>query len=82
MFGNSSPSQTQREDFAGFAESSFGTYRKDHAAGTLKASGGVLGGERNANHKVIGTITASDLLKGCTNNQSVNNGILIINEKD
>lgn len=42
--GNFGESQASRKDSAGFAESSFGTYREDHAAGTLKASGGVLGG--------------------------------------
>lgn len=41
---DSAKSKTEREDSAGFAESSFGAYRADHAAGTLKASGGVLGG--------------------------------------
>ena len=44
LSGNSDTGKTQREDSAGFAESSFGAYRADHAAGTLKASGGVLGG--------------------------------------
>lgn len=44
VFGDLRKSQTQREESAGFAESSFGAYRQDHAAGTLKASGGVLGG--------------------------------------
>lgn len=41
---DSAKSKTERKNPAGFAESSFGTYRKDTAAGTLKASGGVLGG--------------------------------------
>lgn len=41
---NSGEGKTQGESSAGFAESSFGAYREDHAAGTLKASGGVLGG--------------------------------------
>lgn len=42
--GNFGEGQASRKDSAGFAESSFGAYRQDHAAGTLKASGGVLGG--------------------------------------
>ena len=42
--GDSDKSQAQGESSPGFAESSFGAYRPDHAAGTLKASGGVLGG--------------------------------------
>lgn len=83
VFGDSGKSQAQREDPSGFAESSFGAYRSDHAAGTLKASGGVLGGgQRNADRKVIGTLTACDLLKGSTNNQSISNGLLVIDEKD
>lgn len=44
VFGDLRKSQTQREESPGFAESGFGAYRQDHAAGTLKASGGVLGG--------------------------------------
>lgn len=44
LSGDSEQSQAQREDSPGFAESSFGAYRSDNAAGTLKASGGVLGG--------------------------------------
>lgn len=41
---DSSKGQTQGESSPGFAESSFGTFRSAHVAGTLKASGGVLGG--------------------------------------
>ena len=44
LSGNSDQGETQRKDSASYAESSFGAYRADHAAGTLKASGGVLGG--------------------------------------
>ena len=44
LSGDSDKSQAQGESSPGFAESSFGAYRPDHAAGTLKASGGVLGG--------------------------------------
>lgn len=44
LSGDSGKGQTQGESSPGFAESSFGAYRPDHAAGTLKASGGVLGG--------------------------------------
>lgn len=81
--GNSKPSQAARKDATGFAEGSFGAYRDDGTAGTLKASGGVLGGgKRDANRQVVGTLTASDLLKGATNNQSLRNGLLVINEKD
>jgi site-specific DNA-cytosine methylase len=44
LSGDSAPSREKRKGVAGYAESSIGGYRKDEIGGTLKASGGVLGG--------------------------------------
>ena len=44
LCGNSAPSRTQRERAPTFFESSLAQYRQDNVGGTLKASGGVLGG--------------------------------------
>lgn len=51
----------------------------DGKAGTIRANGGTLGG--GSETLIVGTLTASDLTKGCTSNQSVKNGLLIIDEK-
>lgn len=65
----------------GYREGSFGQFVESEQAGTSKASGGVLGGgERNPNRRVVGTLTACDLMKGSTNNQSISNGLLIVDE--
>lgn len=42
--GDTKTSRKEREEVAGYVESSFGQYREDCVAGTTKASGGVLGG--------------------------------------
>ena len=44
LCGNPAPSRTQRERAPTFFESSLAQYRQDNVGGTLKASGGVLGG--------------------------------------
>jgi DNA (cytosine-5)-methyltransferase 1 len=44
LSGDSKPSRKTRKGVAGFVESSFGQYREDVIAGTIKASGGVLAG--------------------------------------
>lgn len=68
-----------REGTPAFAEGSFGSFREcDGLSGTLKASGGVLSG--GSETLVVGTLTASDASKQFTNNQSVNNGMLVIEE--
>ena len=41
---NLKPSRKTRQSVAGYVESSFGQYREDVIAGTIKASGGVLSG--------------------------------------
>lgn len=56
----------------GFREGSFGNFVESQASATLKASGGVLGGERN----IIDTLTVSDLTKGMTSHQAVASGLL------
>ena len=64
----------------GYREGSFGQFVESELAGTTKASGGVIGGVRNLNNQVVGTLTACDLMKGSTNNQSISNGLLIVDE--
>ena len=64
----------------GYREGSFGQFVESELAGTTKASGGVLGGVRDLNNQVVGTLTACDLMKGSTNNQSISNGLLIVDE--
>jgi DNA (cytosine-5)-methyltransferase 1 len=44
LSGNSKQSRKTRKGVAGFVESSFGQYREDAIAGTIKASGGVAAG--------------------------------------
>jgi DNA (cytosine-5)-methyltransferase 1 len=44
LSGDSKPSRKKRKGVAGFVESSFGQYREDAIAGTIKASGGVAAG--------------------------------------
>ena len=44
LSGDNPPRRKEGKGATGFAESSIGGYREDHIAGTLKASGGVLGG--------------------------------------
>lgn len=69
-----------RETTSAFAQSSFGAYRDaSHAAGTLKASGGDLGG--GSESLVIGTLTARDAEKQFANNQAVDSGMLIVCKK-
>ncbi len=60
----------EAKDVDAFAESSFGTFREGVIAGTCKASGGVLGGQRDANNRVAGTLT-TDLDRGATTQQLV-----------
>ena len=65
----------------GYREGSFGQFVESELAGTAKASGGVLGGGvRNLNNQIVGTLTACDLMKGSTNNQSISSGLLIVDE--
>ena len=64
-----------------FTQGSFGDYKE--GVGTVRASGGDNGGgERNPNCRVVGTLTACDLMKGSTNNQSITNGLLIVDENE
>ena len=78
--GNSSTGDVPRETASAFAQSSFGAYRDaSHAAGTLKASGGDLGG--GSESLVIGTLTARDAEKQFANNQAVDSGMLIVCKK-
>lgn len=66
---------------SGFREGSFGQFVQDNVSATLKASGGVLsGGSETLTVQTVGALTASDLEKGCTNNQSIQAGLLIIDE--
>ncbi len=44
LYGNSCESTEKRKVTTAYAESSFGTFREDKNAGTLKAKGGTLGG--------------------------------------
>ena len=44
LHGNTAPRRETGQGTSGYAESSIGGYREDAAAGTLKSSGGVLGG--------------------------------------
>lgn len=70
-----------REGSTAFTQSSFGGYRQ--GIGTVRASGGDTGGgKRNPNYRVVGTLTACDLMKGSTNNQSVTNGLLIVDDRE
>ena len=79
LSGNSESSRTKGETTTSFAESSFGTFRSDTTAGTVKASGGVLGGGSEtliaSGSKVASTLTACDLVKQF-NNQALANFIL------
>ena len=78
--GNSSTGDVPRETASAFAQSSFGAYRDaSHAAGTLKASGGDLGG--GSESLIIGTLTARDAEKQFANNQAVDSGMLIVCKK-
>ena len=78
--GNSSTGDVPRETASAFAQSSFGAYRDaSRAAGTLKASGGDLGG--GSESLIIGTLTARDAEKQFANNQSVDSGMLIVCKK-
>lgn len=57
-----------------YRESSFGQFLENEI-GTLKASGGVLGGgQRN----IVGALTSSDLTKGQTNHQSIASNLLVV----
>lgn len=77
LCGDSETSEEPQKDASAFTPSSFGGYRQ--GVGTVRASGGDIGGgERNPNYRVIGTLTACDLMKGSTNNQSVEGGLLVV----
>lgn len=79
LSGDFEPCEQEGQGSAAFTQGSFGNYRQ--GVGTVKASGGDIGGgERNPNCRVVGTLTACDLMKGSTNNQSITNGLLIVDE--
>ena len=62
------------ESVTPYRESSFGQFLENEI-GTLKASGGVLGGgQRN----IVGTLSSSDLTKGQTNHQSISANLLVV----
>lgn len=76
---DSETSNEPREATTAFAQSSFGAYRDaSRAAGTLKASGGDMGGSESL---IVGTLTARDAEKQFSNNQSVDSGMLIVCQK-
>lgn len=84
LSGDPEPCGTTGQDVApeaecgaqGYREGSFAQYVNSNIAGTAKAVGGALGG--GSETLVVGTLTASDLLKGQTNNQSIGNNLLIV----
>ena len=78
MPGNPESGSEARQSSAAFTQGSFGSYRP--GIGTVKASGGDNGGVGDVNRQVVGTLTACDLMKGSTNNQSITNGLLIVDE--
>ena len=63
-----------------YAQSSFASYDESPTSGTVRAAGGDIGGVRNLNNQIVGTLTACDLIKGSTNNQSISSGLLILDE--
>ena len=75
MQGNSAPSGVSEEDAAAFAESSFGAFRGSRVAGTCRTSGGVLGGQRDVNRRIVGTLT-TDGDKGATV-QQIASGVFV-----
>ena len=79
LSGDPEPSEQTWEGSPAFTQGSFGSYRP--GVGTVKASGGDNGGGvRNLNNQIVGTLTACDLMKGSTNNQSISSGLLIVDE--
>jgi DNA (cytosine-5)-methyltransferase 1 len=84
---DSPPSRKKGEGVAGYAESSIGGYRKDQIGGTLKASGGVLGGGSetfvSSNDRVTPTLDAHYGEKMGQDNQHINNGagLFVLNDQ-
>lgn len=75
MQGNSASSGVSEEDAAAFAEGSFGAFRESRVAGTCRASGGALGGQRDVNRRIVGTLT-TDGDKGATL-QQIASGVFV-----
>lgn len=64
LFGDSCESTEKRKDTASFIESSFGAFREtDDQAGTLKASGGVIGG--GSETLIIDISHSCDVIREC-----------------